>query len=368
MYQFTTTNVINNLYLVDYDGNVLLDNSGRNEIPAFVTSDDSSAFIFPKIGTFKIVNIESVYKIPYAAGVKEVATITVPTPVLGEVSRLTVEIKLSQSTQSEFVNYSLDFKKPIVVEIVSSGVAATDAAAFVTQINSLKDRFGHSYFTATAVGAVITLTAKDNSHRFKTITIGKETAVSTSITQYEYPVVATGTVTTPGKVGFGDDLWMMRSVMLPTLENTRQFNISKNERPVLGGNYSQYTLRYSVDKDGTDGIVSGGKSVTTHVFFVKEDLISDFETMLSDVVNTKVLFYRVTTAAGSLSTGADETTQVIVDNAIGAITYSSSDVTMATVNSTGLVTTAGVTGTGPVEITATDSVGNSEPITLTITA
>lgn len=364
MYQFTTTNVINSAYAVDYEGNALLDSTGSAVAKYTGTSD---ALFVAKVGTFKKDNILSLYKRPYAAGVKEVASITMPTPTLGKVYRITVVIKLSQNANSEYANYTLDYQKPITVEILSSGVASTDAAAFVTQLNGLKNRFGHSYFYASSSSAVITLTAKEDVQRFKSVIIAEETANTSSLTMYDYITVATGAVTTNGKLGFGDDAWMIRSIFVPTAENVRYFGVSREERPVLGGHYTEYVIRYSIEKDGTDGIVSGGKSVTTHVFYVKSDLVSGFESAISSVGLTvnSVFSLSMTDADGTLDVSNGDTDQIVVSGAIGAVTYSSDQITRATVSSTGLVTAIGA---GAVVITATDAVGNTDTLAYTIVA
>ena len=65
--------------------------------------------------------------------------------------------------------------------------------------------------------------------------------------------------------------------MVPTIENTRAFGINQEERPVLGGNYSQFTLRYDIPKDSDDGVWAGARSITTHVFYVKSNLASAFK-------------------------------------------------------------------------------------------
>jgi len=366
MYQFTTTNVINSQYAVDYNGNPLIDSAGT-EVPKYTGS--ATGLNVAKVGTFKKSGIVSVYKRPYAAGVKEIATITVPTLTAGAAARIVVGVKLSGSTQSEYTNYSMDFKLPVVVEILASGVAATDAAAFITQLNALKSRFGHTYFTTTSGGgAVITFTAKEDVQRFNSIVITEETLVSTTLNLVDYVSKATGSVTTPGKIGFGDNSWMLRNIMVPTAENVRVFGISKEERPIMGGNYSQYTLRYSIAKDGTDGIVSGGNSVTTHVFYVLSSLVSGFETAINNVGLTIGLLNLAATGGDvSLATATDDTNQIIVTGAVGAVTFVSDQPTRATVSATGLVSTAAVTGTGAVVITATDSVGNTDTLSYTIT-
>jgi len=190
---------------------------------------------------------------------------------------------------------------------------------------------------------------------------------STIDPQYEDVSASTFAVTTPGKLGFGDDNWMLRRVMLPTAENVRYFGISKNERPVLGGNYSEFVLRYSVTKDGTDGIVGDGISVTTHVFYVIAGEVARFQAAI-DAVGLTVPATLVLAASDlTLTTSSNETSQITWSGGVGAVTFASDEPTRATVGATtGLVTTAGVTGTGAVVITATDTVGNTDTLTYTV--
>lgn len=272
MYQFTTTNIINSA----------LDSNGVTAKYAGSTT----ALTVARVGTFAKDNIVSVTKRAYYAGVLEVAEVTVPTITAGLSARLEIKVQLSQSTYSEYANAYLFFEKPVYVEIIATGTAATDAAAFVTAISKLTDRFGNPYISAEAVGAVITVTALDVHQRFESIKVLEEdpTAYTNTLIDPQYTDVTAGTfsVTTDGLVGFGDDDWMMQRIRVQTLDNYRPFGLSIDERPIMGGNYSQYTLKYSVDKDHDEGIVSGLKSVTTHVFYVLDSLTAGFETALND--------------------------------------------------------------------------------------
>jgi hypothetical protein len=290
MYQYTTTTIINSN----------LDSNGTTAKFAGSTTN----FKVTRVNTFLKANIISVSKRPYTAGVKEVTKITVPTLTTGAVVRLNVDVRLSQNTYSEYASSYLYFKKPVVVEVIATGTAATDAAAFLTQINSLKDRFGHNYFTISRNNADLTLTANDFNQRFFSVTVEELVADTNSIVQWNSVVKATATVQTAGALGFGDDDWMLRSIMVPTMENTRYFGYNKEERPVLGGNYTQFTIRYRADKDHSlDGIVSVPYSITTHVFYVKSDLVASFQAELAklpiqiDTVGTTV-------TAAALASGA----------------------------------------------------------------
>lgn len=327
MYQFTTTTIINSS----------LDSNGTTA----KYSGTATAFNVTRVNKFLKANVLSIYKRPYTAGVKEIAKITVTNPTSGLVHRLTIDIRLSQSTYSEYANTYLYFKKPVVVEVIASGTAATDAIAFAAQINSLKGRFGSNYVVATltnsGVSAEIVLTATDFNQRFFSVVSSVETANTNSLTQVDFVTAATGAVTTAGALGFGDDEWMVKSIMVPTLENTRYFGINKDGRPVLGGNYTEYTLRYSVAKDGDfDGIVSGTNSVTTHVFYVKSDLVSGFEAAIAAV-------------SLNIDTIGITVTDIAITNALDLSDYASLGYTIAYTT-----TPAGATGAYWVRDTTTD--------------
>lgn len=353
MFQFTTTTIINSAK----------DSNGTTD----KFSGSSNALVVTRVGKFLKSGILSLYKRPYQAGVKEVATIVVPATSAGKVVRLEVDVRLSQSTQSEYANTYLYFKKPIVVEIVATGVVDTDGAALVAQIKGLKDKFGVSYISAdyTAGTDTITLTATDDYQRFYSVKLLQETASYNSIIQPEYEVLQPAfTIATKGSVGFGDEAYMIKSLMIPTQENVRHFGINSEERPILGGNYSQYTLRYEVAKSGDDGIVSGLKSVTTHVFYVKSDLVSAFETEIAKLGLTVPSLLTYTVEDESLANSA--TTTSTVTNAIGAVTFSRTSGTSATINATTGAITADPAVDGDTVFRATDSVGNYAEVTITV--
>lgn len=351
MYQFTTNTILNSS----------LDSSGIAKFAGAATYLDVK-----RVNKFLNSNILSITKRPYAAGVKEVAKVTIPTVTAGTVIRLTVDVRLSQQTNSEYANTYLYFKKPVTVEVLATGTAATDATALAAQINGLKDRFGVSYITAAKVNtADVQVTATDNNQRIFSMLVEKEKASTNSLVQPEYENITAGTfsVTTAGKLGFGDDDWMIKSVWVPTLENTRYWAINKEEKPVIGGNYTQYTIRYSVEKDHDDGVsTSLGKSITTHVFWVKSDVVSAWETELDKLTNKP---YDIGLTVGDDTLANSATTQATVTNAIGAVTYSVTSGTSATVDQTGLITAHGTTD-GDTVVRATDSVGNYAEVTITV--
>lgn len=359
MFQFSTQTVINSN----------LDSNGTTAKYAGTSTD----FTVTRVNKFLKNNILSVYKRAYIAPVKEVATFVVPQATSGKVIRLSIDVRLTTaSTDSEYASTYLYFKKPVVVEVYSVGAAITDATALVKQINGLKDRFGYSYITASNVSgtsATITLTATNEFQRFKSIALDQESASTNSMFQPNYDSLSTSfTVTTSGKEGFGDDTYMIKAVRVPTFENQRYFAPNTEERPIPGGNYTQYTIRYSVAKSD-DGIIAGRTSVTTHVFYVLETLKTEFEAQLSTT------FPGIVTVggAGALTISGDEvldlsnaeTTTLIASGTNTAITWSSSNTAIATVSVSGLVTPV---ATGTAIITATAADGKTGTFTIKVVA
>jgi hypothetical protein len=281
MFEYTTTTIINSQYAVDAAGNPLLDNSGN--LVARVKNNNGNSFTVIGAGTYLKDNIKSIYKRPYAAGVKEQATLTVAGVTSKDLLRLTVKVKLDGNTESDYANFTYDFRQPLTIDIISSGTAATDAAEFVKALNKIKTEYGRSLFVASVSGATITFKAKTNDQRFESIVLEKVGSVPLNTLSPEITQLAVGTVTVPGKNGFGDDAWMLKSVVFPTAENTRVFGILKDERPVLGANYTQYTLKYVVPSDEYDVWNGNKQSVTNHVFWVAASQVSAFETAVTAV-------------------------------------------------------------------------------------
>jgi hypothetical protein len=283
MYQFTTTNIINSN----------LDSNGVT--PKYVGT--SAAFKVARVGTFyahgpMMGGIIGAYKRPYSAGVLEVAEVVVPTVAAGLVIKIEVEVGLHDQTLAEYASTHLDFRKPVVLEIISSGTAATDAAKLVLELNKLKDRFDKIYFKSAVDGTTpekIVFTAIDDNQTFNSVKLFKQDPSIVINSMYEPALIeitdGTFAVTTEGKTAFGDTQWMHSHITMQTLENNDPFGISMDERPVIGGKYTQFTIEYLADKDHADGITKGlDVSKTTHVFYVLDALVSDFENELDNTV------------------------------------------------------------------------------------
>ena len=364
MFQYTTTNIINSS----------LDSNGT----LAKYSGDGTAFTVTRVGRFLAANIVgNVTKRIYQPGVLEVAKVQVPTITAGLVARLDVDVRLSQQTHSEYANSYLYFKKPVTVEVLATGTAATDAAALVAQLNGLKDRFGHSYITASVINTdYIQLVAKDFHQRFFDIKILKEDtdALVNSIIEPVFEDVSgtTFSVTTVGKIGFGNDEWMYARIRMQSLDNHRPFGIARDELPVIGGNYTQFTLRYAITKDHVDGIsLANDTSVTTHVFYVKSDLVAAFENALDNTVTvTEVYGGGVITLSGDVALANDDVEDITASGAVGTVAWTkvdaSSIITITSASTNPVEITAHASNTGTAVLTVTDSEGTTRSVTITV--
>lgn len=334
MYQFTTTNVINSAK----DSNTAIDKyAGANGV-----------FNVARVGSFKKDNVVSIYKKAYNAATLEVARVQIPSVTAGKVYRLTVDVRLINSANSEYASTYIYFKKPVVVEVLGKSTAALTAAALVAEIKGLKDRYGVSYITAAVVNTdYVQVTCTESAQRIKSMIVEEETASTSTLILPQYTDLSgtTFSVTTAGVQGFGDDEWMVRNIVLPTAENVRYYGINKDGRPIIGGNYSQYTLRYSIEKTWNDGIVAGGTSVTTHVFYVLESLIPSFEA----AIIAAGLSITALNASQAFTLGAtgDTTASVSIDiSAIVPFILSASEIT-ATSSVVGKATIGAITVNAP---------------------
>ena len=96
---------------------------------------------------------------------------------------------------------------------------------------------------------------------------------------------------TPGLEAFCDYNWIIHNLRLPTMANTYFWSATKNEMPIVGGNYTQFIIRMCVDRDGIAGEVVGQRatSVTTHVLYVLDQgsNVTNIETLLGNLGTIK---------------------------------------------------------------------------------
>ena len=348
-----------------------------------------------RIGDYKKANIKSVFKTVASDPVKGTAAIKPAALTSGDAYRLVVYLRLQKSVNSLYANDLVYKGKPLFFEFKGTGTITTDVAAMVKAINSQQRMWdnGITYLVASATDSddvdadldALTLTCADEYQLFYHVELQKfePTAVNGDPTASQYTSIykfvngeagnSAQIVVNQSKLGVGTYEMLIQDLRLPTYENTNWISMNKMEMPIVGEKYTQYVLEYEVER-GIMGLGSAGALVTartTHIFFVKSDLVSAFDTILNSIVNdVQVVSYPGATQElfiigdTLIDLSANEKTQLEVEGANGAITWVSGTTATATV-SAGLVTPVAV---GTTVITATDASGNSGSITIEVVA
>ena len=89
-----------------------------------------------------------------------------------------------------------------------------------------------------------------------------------------------------GKNGFGTYSQLLKDLRLPTPAHTGWNSVQKDEMPVVGETYTQYIITYYAPSTANPSFTAVGNrsmSETTHVFWVKSGLVTDWDKALKAI-------------------------------------------------------------------------------------
>lgn len=296
MFQFTTTNVINS------------DKDLTTGKPLWVTKDASggnpASLNIKRVNNFISTNVVAIYKA--VASDAENAKVTLDFAQVsgntGDAFRLHIYVGLSQASQSSLYANDLQWKgKPFSVDFVWGTSASDTVAKLVKTINKYSAMvYNKRLLNVTSSGTYITIEAVDEYQRFKFVNVEKFDADAyhgmgeynivrslDDLTEKDSnaEVTATAEGYFVGKEGFGTYPFLLHNLRLPTYARNRWLALNQDETPIVGAKYNQYTIYYCVNRGilGDNAVGDLVKSRTTHVFYVKQDLATAFETALGKV-------------------------------------------------------------------------------------
>lgn len=288
MFQFTTTNVINSLK--DYT-------TGKD----LLVKGDTSLNIL-RVANFKKENVTAIYKA--LAKDPEMAKVTLDLGELegkaGEAYRLNLYIGLTGGSADSRYSNDLAYKgKSFSIDFIYKSDAENTAIALEKIINKYDLMvYGQKLLEISHKAGFITIEATSEYQKFIKVNLEKfdETAhfgmgeyipkvtledIDKKNTNAEVLPNEKGFF--PGREGFGTYSYLLHNIRIPTSARTDAFAPNQDEAPVIGAKYNQYTIHYCVDRGplGLNAVGDTVKSVTTHVFYVKSDLASEFEGALA---------------------------------------------------------------------------------------
>lgn len=296
MFNFTTTNVINS--------NKDLSTGLPLWTEQDATEDRGASLHVKRVNNFKADNVLAIYKAEAHDG--ENAKVNVDLSTLdgekGDQFRILLYIGLTQSSKnSRYANDLYYPGKQFSIDFVYGDDAASTVEKLVKNIVKYEAMvYGDKLLKVTQEGTSVVIEAVDEFQRFKTVNVEKfDPEANHGMGEYNTVITlddltevdSNDAVTTDnyfkGLEGFGTYSYILRNLRLPTTMRTRAFGVNQDETPIVGEKYNQYTIHYCVDRGnlGMNAVGHAVKSVTTHVFFVRQgaELADAFEDALTKI-------------------------------------------------------------------------------------
>ena len=206
------------------------------------------------------------------------------------VARLYLYVGLEGSEESIYANDWYRKGMPLSVSFVNAD-AAVMAEAIVDTVNKFN--------VFTKVKKVLAVKADGNNlviegthehQRLQKIQVlvdagmGEEVAVVNYELEHKADPAVINEV--KGVNGFGTYSQLLKDLRLPTAVHNNWLSVQKDEMPVVGAVYTQYIINYFAPSTANPSFTALGArsmSETTHIFWVREDLIEEWEAILKTI-------------------------------------------------------------------------------------
>ena len=210
-----------------------------------------------------------------------------------KVARLYIYVGLDGSEESIYANDWYRKGMPLSVSF-AVGTAAEMAKAIEDTVKTF------NVFTkvkkvldVTANGDVLTIKGTHEHQRLQKIAILVEDTDSVLheekvITEYiaNRKDSTAITIVNAGVNGFGTYSQLSKDLRLPTAAHNSWLSVQKDEMPIVGALYTQYIITYYAPSTSNPSFTAVGNrsmSESTHVYWVKNDLVTAWETKLAAI-------------------------------------------------------------------------------------
>lgn len=292
MFKWTNTLIVNSN----------LDSSGKakwSAQPEDTGNGVVGSFEFKRVNKFLKPNVVHIYKRAASDPVLGKVTFTMDNQGVGNY-RVALYIRLSGSQNSYYSNDFVFKGRPLMYEFAvkdASATAADIAKEAARVIEKIQTIYGDHWIKASANDNKLVIEGMDEYQLFTKAEIQKfDPTLNTALVGGEFVTIATAlpaddpdydevNTIVKSKEGFGTYWMILKDLRLPTLEARRFAALNEEELPVAGAKYNQYTIYYCKERGimGGDAVGEVTKSMTTHVFYVKEDLAAGFEEALGKI-------------------------------------------------------------------------------------
>lgn len=227
-----------------------------------------------------------VFKTPGYDGVLATLTVTAPASLTaGDVYQFSVFVKLldpAAISEYAYPNWA-SFGKPLVVGFThkSGGVFADELLA------ALKDAipYNNKFVSVAKSGTSVVLTASMFGMEFEGAKLEKLVEGACDGCSFDkYELVSDDYTVTDTKVPFGTGDKLVENYRFPTYGNRRYAALNSDEMPIPGAIYTMYSFAYDSPRPGFGGLSGVGQkvdAVTRHIYWVKSDVVADFDAALS---------------------------------------------------------------------------------------
>ena len=209
------------------------------------------------------------------------------------VARLYIYVGLDGSEESIYANDWYRKGMPLSVSFVKA-----EPKVMVDAIVDTVNRFN----VFTKVKKVLDVEAKDNTlvikgthehQRIEKIQVLIDAGYGEEVAVVDYELrprtdkkESAVTLVKAGRNGFGTYSQLLKDLRLPTAVHNHWLSVQKDEMPIVGALYTQYIITYYAPSSANPSFTAVGNrsmSETTHVFWVKNDLVRAWEDQLKAI-------------------------------------------------------------------------------------